>query len=96
MHENIKAFHNRGTMEAMANVVKEMDQLVREIESSMRDAGYVPVLDLEPQFSRELDHSNDTYSFKVTVYGVQVKGKDAWEWAGISNGKLMKSSMKTK
>lgn len=96
MHENIKAFHTRGVMDPMANLVSTKERLVLDLEATMRELGYVPVLDLEPQLTREFIEKDESHSFKLTVYGVLVKGKNPWEWAGISNGKLMKSTVKSK
>lgn len=89
MHENIKAFHDRGTMNGNINVIQEKERLVADLETSMRDSGYVPVLDLDPQFTRTL--VGDSYEFRLTIYGVKIK-EDAWQVTGISSGKLLRST----
>ena len=87
MHDNIRAFHLRGEIPD-SNLIAEKKKLVDELETTMRDNGHAPVLDLNPQFT--LDYKDDKYQFRLTVYGVKVK--DAWAVTGISDGKILNST----
>lgn len=90
MHDNIKGFHLRGVVSEGEDLVKQKERLVNELEVQMRDNMHVPVLDLEPQFTREFDPKTDGFKFVLTIYGV--KEVDSWGMAGISNGKMLKST----
>ena len=90
MHENIKRFFLVGNLKEDENVLKRKEELIKELEVQMRDNDHVPVLDLEPQFTRKFDEKTDGFTFVLTIYGV--KEKDSWQVTGISNGKILKST----
>ena len=93
MHESIRDFHLRGNV-GESNVVRDKQRLVSELEVTMRDNGFIPVLDLNPQFTREFNPKTDGFTFVLTIYGV--KDKDAWNNAGISDGVVQKSTTLTR
>ena len=94
MHESIKRYHLTGEVKYdMLTRVRET--LERTIEGNMRDEGYVPVLDMEPQLTQSLK-SNGNFEVTMSVYGAFV-GDDAWNVAGIMGGKsIMKHIPKAK
>jgi hypothetical protein len=53
----------------------------------MRGKGYVRVLDIDTNFSVEFD--GETWVFLMTLYGVYVGKKKAWQSEGITQGKLI-------
>ena len=59
------------------------------IESDMREQGYVPILDLDIQFSLLYDEINDIYDFDIVVYGVYVGKKKAHLYEGFSGQNLV-------
>lgn len=59
------------------------------IESDMREQGYVPILDLDIQFSLLYDETNDLYEFDIVVYGVYVGKKKAHLYEGFSGQNLV-------
>lgn len=59
------------------------------IETDMRSQGYVPILDLDIQFSLEYDEPTDTYNFDIIVYGVYVGKKKAYLYEGFSGQSLI-------
>ncbi len=59
------------------------------IESDMREQGYVPILDLETQFSLSYDEPTDIYEFDIVVYGVYVGKKKAHLYEGFSGQNLV-------
>ena len=61
----------------------------RLIESDMREQGYVPILDLDVQFSLSYDEPNDLYEFDIVVYGVYVGRKKAHLYEGFSGQSLI-------
>ena len=50
----------------------------------MRTKGYVPVLDLDIQWSLRYNHDKDNYAFNLEMYGVFVGKKKSWELEGFS------------
>lgn len=86
MHKEIKNFHLSGEI-GTDNFMQTRERLIQEVEEDMRDEGYVPLLDLEPQFSRDYNEGTQTFDFQLTVYGVYVGEEQAWEIAGLSNGR---------
>ncbi len=61
----------------------------RLIESDMREQGYVPILDLDIQFSLLYDEEQDQYEFDIVVYGVYVGKKKAHLYEGFSGQSLV-------
>lgn len=86
MHNEIKDYHLTGTV-GWSNIVETRERLIREVENDMRDDGYAPLLDLEPQFSRSYNSETETFDFHVTVYGMYVGEEEAWQIAGLANGR---------
>lgn len=61
----------------------------RLIESDMREQGYVPILDLDTQFSLLYYEDQDTYEFDIVVYGVFVGKKKSHMYEGFSGQNLI-------
>lgn len=61
----------------------------RLIESNMREQGYVPILDLDIQFSLLYDEAQDIYEFDIVVYGVYVGKKKSYLYEGFSGQNLI-------
>jgi hypothetical protein len=88
VHNEIKRFELTGTV-THDTFVQTRDALIKEVEDSMRDQGYVPVLDLAPQFTREYDAETETFSFQLSIYGISVGEEEAWQTAGVTNGQIV-------
>lgn len=86
MHDKIEPFHLSGEIMESA-LLKEQERIVEFLEGSMRDDGYIPVLDIDPQWSLEYEVDKGIYKFDLTIYGV--KEENAWDYAGTMNGKLI-------
>lgn len=96
MHDDIKRFFQEGTTQD-GNLVTEKERLVRFTETSMREDGFVPVLDLEPQFTLDYDPTAETFAFSLSVWGSYVGKEEAWRVDGLMGGKtIMKSTPPTK
>jgi hypothetical protein len=57
----------------------------------MRSKGYVRVLDIDPAFSVEF--TGETWKFLMTLHGVYVGKKKAWQSEGIIQSRLIPRSM---
>lgn len=90
MHDDIERFSLDGEIDS-SNLVEAKDRMVHFLETQMRDAGFVPALDLEPQFTREYNPETEKYNFVLSVYGIRVGRAKACETAGIMGGKTILS-----
>ena len=58
----------------------------------MRGKGYVRVLDIDPAFSVEF--TGETWEFLMSIHGIYVGKKKAWQIEGIAQGKQIPRSMR--
>jgi hypothetical protein len=58
----------------------------------MRAKGYVRVLDIDPAFSVEF--TGETWKFLMSIHGIYVGKKKAWQLEGITQGKQVPRSMR--
>lgn len=86
-HKNIKRF----SIDVIFNNDSDMIRIRAQYESllvqKMRHQGYVLVLDINPAFSVEFD--GQTWKFKLTLHGIYVGKKKAWQYEGWTQGKLI-------
>jgi len=90
-HKNIKRFQIRVEFlddSDMIRVKKQYDDL---LVKQMKDAGYIRVLDIDPAFSVEFD--GQTWKFLMTIHGVYVGKKKAWQLEGMTQGKLIQRNI---
>lgn len=87
MHDEIHKFSLDGQI-GDANLVEAKERLVLFLEDKMRDEGFVPALDIEPQFTLDYRPKDETYDFILTVYGIWVGRESACNTiAGMMSGK---------
>lgn len=86
MHDEIQRFNLNGDI-ADHDVTKTRERLVEFVESMMRDQGYVPALDIEPQFTVEYVPDEQRFKFALSVYGVRTSKERTWSVGGILSGK---------
>lgn len=87
MHEEIKKFHLEGVFGGSANQVQFKQGVEHWLETDMREHGYVPVLDMDTQYSRQYDVEKDEFKFQLSIYGTYVGRDEAWGISGVMNGK---------
>ena len=93
MHESIRKYSLNGVVKYDL-FTQVRGTLEKAIEDRMRDEGYVPVLDLDPQLTQSMEDGN--FNVTMSVYGAYV-GEKSWQVAGLMNGKpIMKHTPKTK
>lgn len=93
MHDNIVRFEQKGLT---LDTAQAREWLVDEIERQMRDSGYAPSIDNEPQFTVEYSADSEAFNYTLSVFGVKVK-EDPWKVSGVTRGKtIMKHTQKTK
>lgn len=91
-NRKIRKFGFDGIIKDDAAIPRMRIQYEKTIISSMRDSGYVPVLDLDPQFHLEYNHNEDHYIFVIYVHGVFVGKKKAAEYEGFAGQRLIPRS----
>ena len=86
IHDEIQRFNLNGKI-ADKDVTQTRERLVDFVESMMRDRGFVPALDIEPQFTMDFDESTGEFKFALSVYGVAIDKDKTWNVGGILSGK---------
>ena len=89
MNKKLKSFGMQGQIHDDSAIPRLRLQYERLIESDMREQGYVPILDLDIQFSLLYDEEQDQYEFDIVVYGVYVGKKKAHLYEGFSGQSLV-------
>jgi hypothetical protein len=90
LNKTIKSFIISGVIKddsAIGRIRLMQEKLLLE---DMRDRGYVPVLDLDSQFSISYNEARDNYSFYLEMFGVYVGKKKAMELEGFSGQQFYK------
>ena len=90
LKRNIKSFLMGGVIKDDAAIGKSRIMYEKLVLDDMRSRGYVPVLDLEPQFSITYNEKKDNYSFYLEMFGVYVGKKKAQEIEGFSGQQFYK------
>lgn len=88
MHDDIKKFFLTGEI-SDKDIVKAKERLVEAQEAIMRDEGFVPDLDKEPQFTMSYLPQLSKFTFELTIYGIHVGRDKAWATGGIMGGKII-------
>lgn len=82
-HKPLKKFYLNGIIQDEALLGRLKIEYVRLLVSEMRLSGYVPRIDLDPDFTLLYNDSKDFFEFELSVHGVYA-GKRKSEWiAGI-------------
>ena len=90
MKKNIHNFTVTGVINNDSLIIKSRDHYERLLLQQMRDGGYVPILDMSPQFNLKYIQIKDNYFFSLTMYGVFVGKKKACEIEGFSGQEFIK------
>jgi hypothetical protein len=89
-HKQIKRFQVKVEFLDDSDMIRVKHQYESMLTHQMRDKGYVRVLDIDTNFSVEFD--GQTWVFLMTLYGVYVGKKKAWQSEAITQGKLIPRS----
>ena len=90
LKKNIKSFIVSGVIkdDAAFRRIRELQEKL--LLEDMRARGYVPVLDLEAQFSIKYNEAKENYSFYLEMFGVYVGKKKSLEIEGFSGQQFYK------
>lgn len=90
---NIKRFQLDVQVKDSGVLMEKEHDYVRIIQDNMRSEGYVPVLDLGVWRTVDYDEKGDTFSYTLTIQGVFVGKRKAWEIEGLLSGRLLPKSI---
>ena len=92
IHRPIKRFQVNVEFLDDSDMIRIRHQYESLLIHQMRDKGYVRVLDIDPAFSVEF--TGETWKFLMTLHGVYVGKKKAWQLEGITQGKSIPRSIR--
>lgn len=75
MHKKIKRFELVGQITDDIFIPRMKVEYVKLLSETMRDSGYVPRLDIDPDWS--LSYNGNYYEFTLSVYGSYIGKKNA-------------------
>ena len=90
LKRNIKSFLISGVIKDDAGIGRSREMYERLLLDEMRSKGYVPILDLESQFSIKYNEHKDNYGFFLEMFGVYIGKKKAKEIEGFSGQQFYK------
>jgi hypothetical protein len=89
MHKTIKRFGMEGTISDKA-IPQSREQFETLVLREMREEGYAPILGFGPFWSTVYVEDRDEYLFILSMHGIYVGRKKAWQVDGISvDGKMV-------
>ena len=91
-HRQIRRFQARVEFADDSDMIRIKNQYENMLTHDMRSKGYARVIDIDPAFSVEF--TGETWKFIMTIHGVYVGKKKAWESEGITQGKLIPRSIR--
>lgn len=78
-HKPIKRFSLDGIIQDDSKIGRLHEEYKRILGIEMKLSGYVPRLDIDPDFTISYNSESDNFSFELSVYGTYV-GKKRAEW----------------
>ena len=89
-HRKIKRFQINVEFQDNSQLISLRPQYENLLIQDMRGKGYVRVLDIDPAFSVEF--TGETWKFLMSIHGIYVGKKKAWQLEGITQGKSIPRS----
>jgi hypothetical protein len=78
-HKPIKKFNLNGVIHDESALGRLKQEYIRLLESEMRLSGYVPRLDIDPDFTVDYNDRKKYFEFELTVHGIHT-GRKQSEW----------------
>lgn len=88
-HRDIRKFKIDGVLHQDSDIPRIRAQMESLTVHDLRARGYVPVLDLDTQWATAYDEETDTWTFTLSVYGMYLGKRKAYEWEGFSGNSLV-------
>lgn len=90
-HKIIKRFQIEVEFHDNAQLISLKPQYENLLVQDMRGKGYIRVLDIDPAFS--IEFNGETWKFLMTLHGIYVGKRKAWQLEGTTQNKLIPRSM---
>lgn len=87
-HRPIKAFYLDGMIYDDSAISRLRLEYIRLLSLEMKLSGYVPRLDIDPDFTIQYNHNKKYYEFQITMYGTYI-GKKQAQWITGIDGTVM-------
>ena len=84
LKRNIKSFYLNGHIADDSFIAQTRENMERLLLDDIRSRGYVPVLDMDTQWSTKFDHIKERYAFHLEIHAVYVGKRKAQEIEGFS------------
>jgi hypothetical protein len=94
-HKPIKTFILEGIIKSDSAIGRLRYELIRMKIEEMRELGYVPRLDINPNFTIQYNEQKDYFEFKLTVYGTHI-GKRRAKWITGVDGTALIPTLKSR
>jgi hypothetical protein len=78
-HKPIKRFSLEGMIHDEATIGRLKIEYIRLLTTEMRIAGYVPRLDIDPDFTIQYNEKKEYFEFKLSTHGIYT-GRKKSEW----------------
>ena len=91
-HKKIKRFQVEVEFYDNSQLISLRPQYENLLTQDMRGKGYVRVLDIDPAFS--IEFTGETWKFLLSIHGVYVGKKKAWQIEGMGQGKFLPRNMR--
>jgi hypothetical protein len=78
-HKQIKRFTLEGQIHDDSAISRLRIEYIRLLITEMKISGYVPRLDIDPDFTISFNEKSEYFEFKLSVHGVYA-GKKKSEW----------------
>lgn len=78
-HKPLKIFGLDGRIHSDSAIMRLKNEYINLLKTEMKISGYVPRLDIDPDFTIEYNNKKQHFEFKLSLYGIFV-GKKKAEW----------------
>jgi len=92
---DIKKFEIEGAVRDTGHLLRKQGAEEKKLRARMSRQGYVPVLDIVPLVTTEYSQEKQTFTYVITIYGVESNGEEG-EFEGWLSGRFIKSTPKDK
>jgi hypothetical protein len=86
-HKPIKKFNLNGIIHDESALGRLKQEYIRLLESEMRLSGYVPRLDIDPDFTVDYNDRKKYFEFELTVHGIHTGRKQSECIEGVDGSK---------
>jgi hypothetical protein len=86
-HKTIRRFFLEGEIYDESAIPRIKDQYVRMVNDLMYTKGYLPRIDIDPDFT--VMYNGKTFEFKLSSYGVFVGKRKCEQYSAVDKNKLI-------